>query len=117
MVKKKLTARIFALSPTRWQLLAQSIALGTAATALIRICLLGLAAQIAVSAPAAAQSTQAAGSQPPLMDRQKEIALALSACPPSVAGKAAVYVLEKSGYVKVRESQNGFTAIVQHSLP
>ena len=83
----------------------------------ITIGLLGLAVQIAVSASAAAQSTPAAGSQPPLMDRQKEIALALSACPPSVASKAAVYVLDTSGYVKVRESQNGFTAIVQHSLP
>ena len=84
----------------------------------ISICLLGLAAQIAVSASAVAQSTQAAGSQqPPLMDRQKEIALALSACPPSVASKAAVYVLDMSGYVKVRDSQNGFTAIVQHALP
>jgi hypothetical protein len=87
-------------------------------TALMRICLSGLAAQIAVSAPAAGQSTQAAGSQlPPLMDRQKEMALALSACPLSVASKAAVYVLDKSGYVKVRDSQDGFTAIVQHSLP
>jgi hypothetical protein len=38
------------------------------------------------------------------MDRQKEIALALSACPPSVATKAAVYVLDKSGYVKARDS-------------
>jgi hypothetical protein len=86
--------------------------------ALIRIWLLGLAAQITISASAAAQSPQAAGSQePPLMDPQKEIALALSACPPSVAGKAAVYVLDSSGYVKVRDSQNGFTAIVQHSLP
>src|SRR5258708_4113667 len=85
---------------------------------LIPICLLGLAAQIALSASAAAQSTQAAASQkPPLMNREKEIALALSACPPSVAGKAAVYVLDKSGYVKVRDSRNGFTAIVQHSLP
>ena len=43
--------------------------------------------------------------------------MALSACPPSVAGKTAVYVLDSSGYVKVRDSQNGFTAIVQHSLP
>ena len=79
---------------------------------------LGLAAQIAVGASAAAQSTQPAGSQlPALMDRQKEIALALSACPPSVASKAAVYVLDKSGYIKVQDSHNGFTAIVQHSLP
>jgi hypothetical protein len=85
---------------------------------MISICLLGLAAQIAGSARAAAQSTQAAGSQPlPLMERQREIELALSACPKSLASKAAVYVLEKSGYVKVRDSQNGFTAIVQHALP
>ena len=83
----------------------------------ITICLLGLTALVAVSASAAAQSTPAAEGQPPLMDRQKEIALALSACPPSVASKAAVYVLDTSGYVKVRDSQNGFTAIVQHSLP
>lgn len=55
--------------------------------------------------------------QPPLMERQREIALALSACPQSQADKAAVYVLEKSGYVKVRESQNGFTAIVGHTFP
>jgi hypothetical protein len=52
--------------------------------------------------------------KPALMDREKEIGLALSACPPFVAAKAAVYVLEESGYVKVRDSQNGFTAIVQH---
>lgn len=85
---------------------------------MMRICSLGLAAQIAVSAPAAAQSPQTAGGQPtPLMDRETEIALALSACPPPVASKAAVYVLDRSGYVKVRDSQNGFTAIVQHSLP
>lgn len=63
----------------------------------------------------AGQST--ANHQPPLMDRQKEIALALSACPPSVATRAAVYVLEGAGYVKVRDGDNGFTAIVQHALP
>jgi hypothetical protein len=85
------------------------------ATALIRIGL--LAGQIAVGAPAAAESTQTAGSPPPLMAREAEMALALSACPPSVASKAAVYVLDKAGYVKVRDSQNGFSAIVQHSLP
>jgi hypothetical protein len=82
---------------------------------LIRICALGLVAQIGVSAPAAAQSGPA--SRPPLMDREKEIALALSSCPPSLASKAAVYVLDESGYVKMRDSENGFTAIVQRSLP
>jgi hypothetical protein len=76
-------------------------------------------AMLWISAAAGQQPpiTYAGSQQPPLMDRQKEIALALSACPPSVAGKAAVYVLEKSGYVKVRESENGFTAIVGHALP
>ena len=56
--------------------------------------LLGLAALVGLSAPAMAQSPPAAG-QPPLMDREKEIALALSACPPNVASKAAVYVLDE----------------------
>jgi hypothetical protein len=82
-----------------------------------RIGLLGLTILIA-SAGAAAQSTAAAGSQTPrLMERPREIALALSACPAFVADKTAVYVLEKSGYVKVRDGQKGFTAIVQHALP
>src|SRR5215471_15812093 len=79
--------------------------------------LLRLAVQLTMSASAAAQSVPAVTTQSALMDRQREIALALSACPASVADKAAVYVLEKSGYVKVRESENGFAAIVGHTLP
>ena len=82
----------------------------------------GLVALISASwGPALAQVVEAPARpevrQTPLMDRQKEIALALSACPPHIAGKAGVYVLERSGYVKVRESENGFTAIVAHALP
>lgn len=54
------------------------------------ICLLGLAVQIVMSAATVAQATKAVTSQqtPPHMDRRKEIALVLSACPPSVADKA-----------------------------
>jgi hypothetical protein len=85
--------------------------------AVIRLFLLGLASQITVNGAIAAQSTDTVAYQPPLMEPQKEIALALSACPTSVAGKAAVYILQLSGYVKAREGQNGFTAIVQHLLP
>lgn len=85
---------------------------------LTRICLVGLALPSFLGMSTKAQSTPAAGNQSPqLMDRQKEIALALSACPPSLASQAAVYALEKRGYVKIRESQNGFTAIVQHVRP
>jgi hypothetical protein len=62
---------------------------------LVRTCLLGLAAQIAMPPAAAAQSNQAMTSKArQLMDREKEIGLALSACPASIADKAAVYVLE-----------------------
>jgi hypothetical protein len=85
----------------------------------VRFWLLALVVQIMGTAAASAQSSQVGANHQTtqLMDRQKEIALALSACPPSIADKAAVYVLESSGYVKVRDSQNGFTAIVQHALP
>jgi len=75
-----------------------------------------LVAQAVLTASAAARQAES-GAPAPVMDRQREIALALSACPASVADKAAVYVLDKAGYVKVRESRNGFTAIVQHALP
>ena len=96
----------------------EAVLLNRASTAATLIFVMGLFAAMFVNASAAAQSGQAGGSQQPqLMDRDKEIALALSACPATVASKAAVYVLEKSGYVKVRDSQNGFTAIVQHSQP
>ena len=79
---------------------------------LVRSCLLGLAGLV-VNLPATAQTVQAAASgQSPPMGRQSEIVLALSACPPALQTKAAVYVLDTSGYIKVRDSQNGFTAIV-----
>lgn len=77
------------------------------------ICLLVTAMSFAATTAASAQTSQTVA----LMDREKEIAMALSACPPAIVDKAAVYVLDKTGYVKVRDSQNGFTAIVQHSLP
>jgi hypothetical protein len=89
----------------------------TSINGLILICLLSLAARFAVGTAAAAQSAAVESKSPSLMDREREMALALSACPAAVASKAAVYVLGASGYIKVRESQNGFVAIVQHSLP
>src|SRR5262245_40745518 len=88
----------------------------TALSSVTRTCILMFAAQLAVVTSAGAQATQASGT-PPLMDREKEIALALSSCPPSVARNASVYVLQKSGYMKTRKGQNSFTAIVQHATP
>ncbi|MBV8744439.1 MAG: hypothetical protein JO134_05300 [Xanthobacteraceae bacterium] len=74
-----------------------------------------LALQLVTCHDAASQALPA--NQPTPMDQQREIALALSSCPTTIADKAGVYVLEPSGYAKVRESQNGFIAIVQHSVP
>jgi hypothetical protein len=85
-----------------------------AKTQFSRRAIMWLALATAVIRPVAAQSTN---QRPLLMERQKEIALALSACPPSVARKAAVYVLDRAGYIKVRDGENGFTAIVQHAIP
>ena len=55
--------------------------------------------------------------QPALMDREREVALALEAAPPAVAAKAGVYVLEKGGYVSARKSENGFVCVVEHTVP
>jgi hypothetical protein len=46
-----------------------------------------------------------------------EVALALEAGPPSVTTKAGVWVHDKAGYVKARDSQNGFVCIVDHRVP
>ena len=77
----------------------------------ISVAVLGFAAQPMASALAVAQSTPAASSLPQI-DQQREIALALSACPAAVAPKAAIYVRSESSYVKFRDGENGFTALL-----
>jgi hypothetical protein len=62
-------------------------------------------------------ATPLARADQPAMTRDQEIALALEAGPPAVAAKAGVYVLEKTGYVSARPSQNGFVCIVEHRAP
>jgi hypothetical protein len=54
---------------------------------------------------------------PELMPRAQEMELALSAAPEHLRQNAAVYVLEKDGYVKVREGTNGFTCLVHRDHP
>ncbi len=53
----------------------------------------------------------------PLIPREEEIRLALSAAPQHLQKEAAVYVLERGGYVRVREGTNGFTCLVEHDHP
>ena len=54
---------------------------------------------------------------PELLPREKEIALALSAAPEHLRKGAGVYVLERNGFVKVRDSANSFTCIVNRDHP
>ena len=83
----------------------------------VRVCLVVLIFHMAMSMAAGAQEPLSKSPVPRLIDRQTEMNLALSACPPAVAKGAGVYVLTRGGYEKARDSQNGFTAIVQHSAP
>jgi len=45
------------------------------------------------------------------LPREERIKLAESTAPPEISGKATVYLLERTGYVKVREGTNGFPAL------
>lgn len=69
----------------------------------------------AAQAPGSATATA-----PPRYDaavsRDRQIALALSAAPPVVAANAAVYVLGRNGYEKVRDGSNGFSCVVEREL-
>ena len=50
-----------------------------------------------------------------MADRAAEIALARSAAPPSVSGKAAVLVLGTTGYVTAAPGTNGFVCLLQRA--
>jgi hypothetical protein len=51
------------------------------------------------------------------LPREEKIKLAESAAPPEVSSKATVYVLERTGYLKVREGTNGFSCFVDRQTP
>jgi len=51
------------------------------------------------------------------LPREERIKLAESAAPPEISGKATVYLLERIGYVKVREGTNGFSCFVDRQTP
>lgn len=61
-----------------------------------------------------AQAKGVAGDLPALRPREQEIALAESAGLKTWVKQAAIYVLERGGYVKVREGTNGFSCLVLH---
>ena len=51
------------------------------------------------------------------LPHEEKIKLAESAAPPEVSGSAAIYVLERTGYVKARDGSNGFSCIVDRQTP
>ena len=51
------------------------------------------------------------------LPREERIKLAEGAAPPEISGKATVYLLERTGYVKVREGTNGFSCFVDRQTP
>jgi hypothetical protein len=67
---------------------------------------------IALSEPAFEYSKMAPLSQY-LMGRSAEIALAQTAAPAAISGKATVLVLTSHGYVVGKQGSNGFTCIVE----
>jgi hypothetical protein len=51
------------------------------------------------------------------LPREERIKLAESAAPAEIAGQATVYLLERTGYVKIRQGTNGFSCFVDRQTP
>jgi hypothetical protein len=51
------------------------------------------------------------------LSREEKIELAEGAAPPEISGKATVYILERTGYLKMREGTNGFSCFVDRQTP
>ncbi len=48
-----------------------------------------------------------------LIEQSREIEMALSSAPEDLRPAAGVYVLQSKGFVKVRDSRNGFNCVVE----
>ncbi len=70
---------------------------------------LALVAGLAVTASAQSGNT---GTDLIKLEREREIALALTAAPEHLRNEAGVFVLQRGGYAKARDSRNGFNCLV-----
>jgi hypothetical protein len=75
------------------------------------------ALSLGVHAAGAQTGTAPATANPRLLPVAQEVAIALSAGPKTIQAGAGVYVLEAHGYVKVRETTNGFYCIINRDRP
>ena len=79
----------------------------------LMVCLMGCILAVPTRLPAQEQKVQL----PEVLPRDQEMKLALSASPQHLREGAGVYVLEKNGFVKARDTSNGFTCIVNRDHP
>src|SRR5882762_7013841 len=69
------------------------------------------------SAPAQAEKEKPKPAYDFSLSREEKIMLAEGAAPPEISSKATLYILERTGYVKVREGRNGFSCFVDRQTP
>lgn len=82
----------------------------------VRIAVVVMAAAVTATSSATGQSSGSGDMDlPPLLPRDREIALARSAAPAAVSGEATVLVLERGGYVVAETGTNGVTCYVGRS--
>jgi hypothetical protein len=79
--------------------------------------MLSIGVLLGASVAAAAQTDMPKPAYDFSLPREERIKLAESAAPPEIAGQATVYLLERSGYVKIREGTNGFSCLVDRQTP
>lgn len=72
---------------------------------------------LAVGATAGLHAQSPAPQKPAVPPRDREITMALAAAPEHLRAGAGVYALDTAGFVRVRESTNGFTCIVNRDHP
>jgi len=74
-------------------------------------------ALVLFAAPAFAQSDMPKPAYDLSLSREDRIKLAESAAPPEISSNATVYLLERSGYVKMHDGTNGFSCFVDRQTP
>src|SRR5580692_9164634 len=82
---------------------------------LLAVVLLG--ANVVVDFAAFAQSEMPKPAYDFSLPREERIKLAESAAPAEISSRATVYLLEPTGYVKIREGTNGFSCLVDRQTP
>jgi hypothetical protein len=88
-----------------------------ASTAIVAAALIATALTSLARAQSPAIALPSDTTIPDLLPVAQETQMALAAAPEPLRAGAAVYVLERHGFVKVREGTNGFTCIVNRDAP